>query len=122
MGEHGRGALEERVDPATRAEHVHVERIGPDQHARADQAAEQRVVRTDHGVLHDVRQQQHHDEVEGVQLRQVSLASEAEQHDQGDVHGEGAQDLVGHTHAEVDEVVPHGAHPRRSRLTTWRRR
>ena len=60
----------------------------------ADQAAEQAVVRADDGVLHDVGQQQHDDQVEGVELAQHPLAGEAQQDDQPAVDDDRPQHLL----------------------------
>ena len=78
------------------------------QHDGTDHATHQRVVVADYGVLHHVRQQQQHHQVERVELSQVSLSPEAQQHHQTEVHGEGPQRLFGQGYAHGRQVVADG--------------
>ena len=48
-----------------------------EQRRRADDPANERIVIADDRVLHRVRQQQQHDEIERIELRQLAFAGEA---------------------------------------------
>src|SRR6266571_82648 len=59
-----------------------------------DEPAEERVVRPDHRVLDDVRDQQQDDEVERRELADLTLAGEAERQEDEEVHDDRAHDLL----------------------------
>jgi len=75
---------------------------------RAHEAAAERVVVADEGVLDDVRDDQEHDQVERRELTDLALAGEAERHEQEEVHDDGAEDLLGDRNVGHKDVE-HGA-------------
>src|SRR3954454_9389763 len=103
------GALEEPGELGVGRGRADDDGVDGDEHCGSDQPADQRVVRSDHRVLYDVRQQQDDDEVEGVELRQVTFADEAEQHRETDVDDDGADDLLQQRDVHVNEAVTHAA-------------
>ena len=98
------------------------ELVDHDQRHRPDRAADERVVGPDDGVLHDVREQEHHDEVRRRQLGSVALGESHQDVDQR-VHRHGAEHLVPDRDLRLDDVVEragdqvHGASSSRAVLS-----
>ena len=86
----------------------HQHAVHDDQRDRAQQPADEAVVVADHRVLHDVRQEQQHHQVERVELRQVPLPRQAEQQEDAEVHRDGADHLLGERDAGGEQVVGDG--------------
>ena len=63
--------------------------------AGADEAADERIVIADDRVLHRVRQQQQHDEIERIELRQLAFSGEAESEQEKRVDDHRAKELLG---------------------------
>jgi hypothetical protein len=75
---------------------------------RADDAARDRVVVADHGVLHHVGDGEQHDQVERRELADLPLVAEAEREEQEHVDGGRPQDFL--EHREVgDKHALHGS-------------
>ena len=71
---------------------------------RADQTANERIVIADDRVLHRVGEQEQHDEIERVELRQLALAGEPEPDEQERVDDERANELFADRDAGDEEV------------------
>ena len=69
--------------------------IDEEQRAGADDAARHAVVVSDDRVLHGVRDREEHDQIERIELRQLSLAGQPQPDDQENIHHDGAQDFFG---------------------------
>src|SRR5438128_2176659 len=106
LDEDVRLALDQAVQPLVAVEEADHERVRPEQGRRAEQPAGDRVVVTDDGVLHRVREGEQHDQVEGIELRQLPLAREAEADHQEGVDDDGPQYLLGDRRPEVKHVAP----------------
>jgi hypothetical protein len=77
----------------------------------ADDASRDAVVVADDRVLDRVRQCQQHDQVERVQLCELTLAGETKTRDQKQVDDNRPSDLFGNRQAEKEHVVEHlGSH------------
>src|SRR5437588_7873379 len=79
LDERGRLAFEQLIEPSVLEHEAHDDVVCDEQRDRADQPARDAVVAADNRVLHRVRQRQKDDEVEGVELRKLSLAEDAQQ-------------------------------------------
>ena len=75
-------------------EHADDEPVDGEQAEGADDAAGDGVVVADDGVLDGVGEREQDDEVEGVELRQLALAEDAQQHHQDQVDDGGASQLL----------------------------
>src|SRR5439155_1581799 len=106
LDEDVRLALDQAVQPLVAVEEADHERVHREQGRRAEQPAGDRVVVTDDGVLHRVREGEQHDQVEGIELRQLPLAREAEADHQEGVDDDGPQYLLGDRRPEVKHVAP----------------
>ena len=105
MGEHSGHTLEPADGALVAAHHPHDEGVEGHQDDGPEQAARHRVVVADDGVLHHVAEEQQHDEVERVELGQVAFSAQPQQEEDAAVDGGGADGLLQHGHAEVEEVV-----------------
>jgi len=97
----------DRVELAVVVERAYDERVDRQQRRRADDAPEQRIVIADDRVLHRVREQQQHDEVERVELRQLAFPRDAQSDEEKDVDDDRADQLLDERNAGHDEGRPH---------------
>ena len=74
------------------------------QRAAADDPADERVVVADDRVLHRVREQEQHDEVERIELRQLAFAGESKSAEEKRVDGDRPEELLGDRNAGREEV------------------
>ena len=102
VDEDRRAALERAPEPRVEEREADKEVIAGDEHRRAKEPAEQRVVVADDRVLDDVREEQEDDEVEGGQLRELALAGQVDEDDERQVDRNCADGLV--EQAEADEA------------------
>ncbi|OLE22319.1 MAG: hypothetical protein AUG49_19385 [Catenulispora sp. 13_1_20CM_3_70_7] len=87
--------------------HADEQRVHEDQHRRSVDPAGQRVVVADDRVLHDVRQQQHHRQIQGVELRQLPFPGQPQQEHDGGVDQDRAQGLLAVGDSGLEHVMPH---------------
>src|SRR5207247_3251123 len=106
LDEDVRLALDQTLEPLVAVEEADHERVRREQGRGAEQPAGDRVVVADDGVLHGVREREQHDQVEGIELRQLPLAGEPEADHQEGVDDDGPQHLLRDRHAEVEHVAP----------------
>ena len=99
-------ALDQALQLLVAVEEADHERVHAEQGRGAEQPARDRVVVADDGVLHRVREREQHDQVEGIELRQLALAGEPEAEHQETVDDDGPQHLLGDRYPEVEHVVP----------------
>ena len=83
------------------------DRVDEEQRRRADDAADQRIVIADDRVLHRVRQQEQHDEIERVELRQLAFAGESESDEKEPVDDERPEELLENRNAGLEEFLEH---------------
>ena len=86
---------------------AHDDDVHREQDRGAEQPARERVVVPDHRVLDDVREQQQHDEVERVQLRELALPGQVQQDEQPAVDGGRAERLLAGRDPHVHRSLPH---------------
>ncbi len=79
--QHGGAALEHARESRGAKEHAHHQPVDGEQPECADDAARNRIVFANDGVLHGVGKRKQHHQVEGVELRQLALAENTEQDD-----------------------------------------
>jgi len=83
--------------------------VHDEEHRRADDSADERIVVADDGVLHRVRQQEQDDEVERIDLRQLALAGEPQSDEEKPVDDDRPQDLLENRDIRrEEELVEHG--------------
>jgi len=82
---------------------AHEQGIDHEQRRRPGDPADERVVVADDRVLHRVGEEEQHDEVERVELRQFALARQAEANQQERVDDQRPNDLL----AEADPGLEH---------------
>ena len=84
----------DRVELAIVVERAHDDGVRGGGARRADEPANERIVIADDRVLHRVRQQQQHDEIERIELRQLAFAGEAKADQQKGVDDRRANELL----------------------------
>ena len=80
------------------------------QHERADESAGQRVVVADDRVLHGVRQEQQHDEIERVELAEFAFAEQAQAANEKSINGDRPDDFLPERNSGDHHVVPDRIH------------
>jgi len=86
---------------------AHERGVDDEQHRRADHAADERIVIADDRVLHGVRQQEQHDEIERVELRQFALARQPQPDEEKRIDDQRSNDLLAEADARLEERLPH---------------
>ncbi len=79
--------------------------VDREQRRRADEAPCDAVIFPDDRVLHGVRQRQEHDQIEGVQLRQLALARQTQPDDKEEIDDDRPKHLLRNRHHEVEHVA-----------------
>lgn len=97
-----RRRLEHPPQPLRGERHLDDDGVEQKDDRRADEAAAERVVGPDDGVLHDVRDDQEDDEVEGCELSDLALARQPEREQQEEVDDGGSKDLLPDGHFGLD--------------------
>jgi hypothetical protein len=97
-----RRRLEHPPQPLRAERHLDDDVVEQKDDRRADEAAAERVVGPDDGVLHDVRDNQQDDEVEGYELSDLARARQPERQQQEEVDDGGSKDLLPDGHFGLD--------------------
>src|SRR3954451_2960082 len=102
-----RAAFEEAVRPRVAIGERPEQAVEAEDHRRADDRARHRVVVADDAVLDRVRDEQDHEQVERVLLRELALAEQAQREQQEAVDEHGAEGFLTDRHAHGEDRVPH---------------
>src|SRR5258708_7861698 len=93
LDQDSRAALQNLIDAPVAKQKADYQIISKQQAEGADQAAGDRVVVSDNGVLHRVGKRQQHHQVEGIQLRQLAFSKDAQEQDEEHINDNGADKL-----------------------------
>ena len=77
---------------------------------RPENSTGKRVVLADDGILNRVREEQQYDEIERIQLRQLTLAREAKADQEKGIDDDRPNDFLENRHARVEQIVPDRVH------------
>ena len=104
VNEHGGRGLQHATEALGAIRDFHQQAIEGEDDDGPEEAAAERVVGTDHRVLHDVRDDQQHHQVERRQLSHLALAGEPERRQQEQVDHHRPDDLLDDGHLGNEQV------------------
>ena len=120
MDQDPRLTLDQALHAASPVHRVGQQEIRAQEDQSTEEATDQRVVVSDHGVLQHVREREEHDDVERGQLAELSPPEDPDRHEQEQVHGDRADRSLLPRRADRDQVVPHAGPPPGNRVVACR--